>query len=77
LNLLSSVLPTNPTAVPSDIANLVLALGYRDKGSGSLQLDLVNFYADDGILHSLERIGRDKAERLRQQKRAYEKKRRG
>ena len=58
-------------AVSTDIANLVVALGYRDKQSGTLQFDLVDFYAEGGILESLERLEQGKVERLRQQKRDY------
>lgn len=63
--------PYKPTAVSTDIANLVVALGYRDKQSGTLQFDLVDFYAEGGILESLERLEQGKVERLRQQKRDY------
>ena len=58
-------------AVSTDIANLVVALGYRDKQSGTLQFDLVDFYAEGSILLCLERLEQGKVERLRQQKRAY------
>lgn len=71
---IASLLPYKPMAVSSDIADLVVALGYRDKRSGTLRLDLVDFYAEGGILDSLERLEQGKVERIRQQKRAYKQK---
>ena len=68
---IASLFPTKPTAISADIANLVVALGHRDKGSGTLQFDLVDFYAEGGILESLERLEQGKVERIRQQKREY------
>ena len=72
---ISSLFPTKPMAVSTDIANLVVALGYRDKGSGSLQFDLVDFYAEGSILLCLERLEQGKVERIRQQKREYKRRR--
>ena len=72
---ISSLFPTKPMAVSTDIASLVVALGYRDKGSGTLRLDLVDFYAEGSILKCLERLEQGKAERLRQQKREYKRRR--
>ena len=72
---ISSLLPYKPTAISADIANLVVALGYRDKQSGTLQFDLVDFYAEGGILECLERLEQGKAELLRQQKREYKRRR--
>lgn len=68
---ISSLFPTKPMAVSTDIANLVVALGYRDKQSGTLQFDLVDFYAEGSILLCLERLEQGKVERIRQQKREY------
>ena len=72
---ISSLFPTKPMAVSTDIANLVVALGYRDKQSGTLQFDLVDFYAEGSILLCLERLEQGKVERLRQQKRDYKRRR--
>ena len=72
---ISSLFPTKPAAVSTDIASLVVALGYRDKGSGSLQFDLVDFYAEGSILLCLERLEQGKVERIRQQKRDYKSRR--
>ena len=68
---IASLLPYKPMAVSADIADLVVALGYRDKKSGTLRLDLVDFYAEGSILLCLERLEQGKVERIRQQKRAY------
>ena len=68
---IASFLPYKPMAVSSDIADLVVALGYRDKKSGTLRLNLVDFYAEGSILLCLERLEQGKVEHIRQQKRAY------